>query len=85
MQNSALFQHFFTLFFTKLARLCALNRQYKPKNKHSPQKHPKFSPKSPNFFKKTAQIEDPEGSHFKILPLEYQIPLPTAALTIQER
>jgi len=60
MQNSALFQHFFTHFFTKLARLCALKRQYQPKNEHSPSKPPKIFPQIPHFFKKSRKSHHPK-------------------------
>ena len=60
MYFSVIFQYVFTHFFPKLARLCALNRQYQPKNKHSPQNPPKFSPQFPQFLKKSRKSPLPK-------------------------
>gem|GEM_PF-5898231 len=55
MYFSVIFLRVFTPFFKKLARLCALNRQYQPKNEHSPQKQPKIFPQIPPILKKSAK------------------------------
>jgi len=52
---SVIFQYVFTHFFPKLARLCELNRQYQPKNEHSPQNPPKISTHIPQILKKIPQ------------------------------